>query len=138
LDCHTSHIAVKFAELLTKIDRRSGKELEKEPKFLKNGDAGLVKMIPTKPMVVETFSEYPPLGRFAVRDMRQTVAVGVIKNVEKKDPSGAKVTKAAQKKNICVSRFGSLFVGPSLKSSPSSRTCCSQNWVLDRRWQGFF
>ncbi|KAL0460230.1 UNVERIFIED_CONTAM: Elongation factor 1-alpha [Sesamum latifolium] len=98
LDCHTSHIAVKFAELVTKIDRRSGKELEKEPKFLKNGDAGLVKMIPTKPMVVETFSEYPPLGRFAVRDMRQTVAVGVIKNVEKKDPTGAKVTKAAAKK----------------------------------------
>nr|GMD67174.1 elongation factor 1-alpha-like [Ipomoea batatas] len=100
LDCHTSHIAVKFAELLTKIDRRSGKELEKEPKFLKNGDAGMVKMIPTKPMVVETFSEYPPLGRFAVRDMRQTVAVGVIKNVDKKDPTGAKVTKAAQKKNL--------------------------------------
>ncbi|CAI9774629.1 unnamed protein product [Fraxinus pennsylvanica] len=98
LDCHTSHIAVKFAELITKIDRRSGKELEKEPKFLKNGDAAFVKMIPTKPMVVETFSEYPPLGRFAVRDMRQTVAVGVIKSVDKKDPSGAKVTKAAAKK----------------------------------------
>ncbi|XP_043807050.1 uncharacterized protein LOC110601548 [Manihot esculenta] len=98
LDCHTSHIAVKFAEILTKIDRRSGKELEKEPKFLKNGDAGFVKMIPTKPMVVETFSGYPPLGRFAVRDMRQTVAVGVIKSVEKKDPSGAKVTKSAAKK----------------------------------------
>ena len=98
LDCHTSHIAVKFAELLTKIDRRSGKELEKEPKFLKNGDAGMIKMIPTKPMVVETFSEYPPLGRFAVRDMRQTVAVGVIKSVEKKDPTGAKVTKSAAKK----------------------------------------
>nr|AMB72436.1 elongation factor 1-alpha [Mesembryanthemum crystallinum] len=98
LDCHTSHIAVKFAELVTKIDRRSGKEIEKEPKFLKNGDAGMVKMIPTKPMVVETFAEYPPLGRFAVRDMRQTVAVGVIKSVEKKDPTGAKVTKAALKK----------------------------------------
>ena len=55
LDCHTSHIAVEFAEILPKIDRRSGKELEKEPKFLKNGDAGFVKMIPTKPMVVETF-----------------------------------------------------------------------------------
>jgi elongation factor 1-alpha len=98
LSCHTSHIAVKFAELVTKMDRRSGKELEKEPKFLKNGDAGMVKMIPTKPMVVETFSKYPPLGRFAVRDMRQTVAVGVIKDVEKKDLSSAKVTEAAAKK----------------------------------------
>ncbi|KAI3960948.1 hypothetical protein MKW98_019149 [Papaver atlanticum] len=96
LDCHTSHIAVKFAEILTKIDRRSGKQLENEPKFLKNGDAGIVKMLPTKPMVVETFSQYPPLGRFAVRDMRQTVAVGVIKVVELKNPP--KVTKYANKK----------------------------------------
>ncbi|MFQ6648089.1 hypothetical protein Gotur_020920 [Gossypium turneri] len=102
LDCHTSHIAVKFAELVTKIDRRSGKELEKEPKFLKNGDAGFVKMVPTKPMVVETFAEYPPLGRFAVRDIWQTVAVGVIESVEKKDPSGAKVTKSAAKKVVSI------------------------------------
>ena len=39
-------------------------------------------------MCVEVFTEYPPLGRFAVRDMRQTVAVGVIKAVEKKDAAG--------------------------------------------------
>ncbi|MCI50338.1 elongation factor 1-alpha-like, partial [Trifolium medium] len=91
-------IAVKFAELVTKIDRRSGKEIEKEPKFLKNGDAGIIKMVPTKPMVVETFSEYPPLGRFAVRDMRQTVAVGVIKAVEKKEAGTGKITKSALKK----------------------------------------
>ncbi|KAG6485881.1 hypothetical protein ZIOFF_054448 [Zingiber officinale] len=98
LDCHTSHIAVKFAEILTKIDRRSGKELEKEPKFIKNGDAGLAKMVPSKPMVVETFAEYPPLGRFAVRGMRQTLAVGVIKSAEKKDPTSAKITKGGTKK----------------------------------------
>jgi len=100
LDCHTAHIAVKFAELLTKVDRRSGKELEKEPKNIKSGDAAMVKMIPTKPMVVETFVEYPPLGRFAVRDMRQTVAVGVIKEVTRKTPGqkgAAKETKAATK-----------------------------------------
>ena len=88
LDCHTSHVAVKFAELVTKIDKRSGVEIEKKPKFLRNGDSGIIKMIPTKPMVVETFSEYPPLGRFTVRDVRRTVAVGVIRAVEKKDPSG--------------------------------------------------
>jgi len=98
LDCHTAHIACKFKEIVTKIDRRSGKELEKLPKFLKSGDAGIVTMVPQKPMCVEAFTEYPPLGRFAVRDMRQTVAVGVIKAVEKKDASGGKVTKAAAKK----------------------------------------
>ncbi|MCO5552271.1 hypothetical protein L7F22_005783 [Adiantum nelumboides] len=75
----TSHIAVKFAEILTKIDRRSSKELEKEPKFLKNGDAGFVKMISIEPMTVESFFDYSPLGRFAIRDMRQTIAMGVIK-----------------------------------------------------------
>jgi elongation factor 1-alpha len=96
LDCHTAHIACKFAELITKVDRRSGKELEAAPKNIKNGDAAIVKLIPSKPMCVETFSEYPPLGRFAVRDMRQTVAVGVIKEVTKKSKD-SKVTKAAAK-----------------------------------------
>jgi elongation factor 1-alpha len=96
LDCHTSHIACKFAELECKIDRRTGKEVEKEPKFIKTGDSAMVKMVPQKPMCVEVFTEYAPLGRFAVRDMRQTVAVGVIKAVVKKDTSG-KVTKSAAK-----------------------------------------
>eukprot|EP00960_Hanusia_phi_P041054 754809-Hanusia_phi.AAC.9 len=90
MDCHTAHIAVKFAQLEAKIDRRSGKKVEDEPKMIKNGDAAMVIMQPTKPMCVETFTEYPPLGRFAVRDMRQTVAVGVIKEVTKKQPGAAK------------------------------------------------
>lgn len=95
LDCHTAHIACKFDTLLEKIDRRSGKSIEDQPKFVKSGDAAIVKMVPSKPMCVETFAEYPPLGRFAVRDMRQTVAVGVVKSVEKTDGKGGKVTKVS-------------------------------------------
>ncbi|WAQ82644.1 hypothetical protein PtA15_3A7 [Puccinia triticina] len=97
LDCHTAHIACKFDTLQQKIDRRTGKALEEAPKFVKSGDACLVKMVPSKAMCVEPFADFPPLGRFAVRDMRQTVAVGVIKSVEKTDGKAGKVTKAAVK-----------------------------------------
>jgi len=54
----------------------------------------MVRLVPQKPMCVEAFNQYPPLGRFAVRDMKQTVAVGVIKEVVKKEHVG-KTTKAA-------------------------------------------
>merc|ERR1712112_747889 len=84
-------------EIKEKCDRRSGKKLEDNPKFVKSGDAAMVDMIPSKPMCVEAFSDYAPLGRFAVRDMKQTVAVGVIKSVEKVEVQG-KVTKSAAKK----------------------------------------
>merc|ERR1712138_220225 len=93
LDCHTAHIACKFNVLKEKIDKRSGKKTEDNPK---SGDAAIVEMVPQKPMVVESFKEYAPLGRFAVRDMRVTVAVGVVKAVDKSDKAG-EVTKAAQK-----------------------------------------
>merc|ERR1739844_141065 len=94
LDCHTAHIACKFSELMTKIDRRTGKEIEASPKFVKSGDSCIVKMVPSKPMCVEAFQQYSALGRFAVRDMKQTVAVGVIKSVNKKEVGG-KATKSA-------------------------------------------
>ncbi|KAF8337409.1 translation elongation factor EF-1 alpha [Cantharellus anzutake] len=90
LDCHTAHIACKFAELQQKVDRRTGKALEENPR-----PSSL--LVPSKPMSVETYNEYPPLGRFAVRDMRQTVAVGIVKSVEKSDGKGGKVTKSAEK-----------------------------------------
>merc|ERR1712224_515857 len=93
LDCHTSHIATKFKNIDEKMDRRTGKTIEANPKFVKNGDACMVTLEPSKPMVVEAFSDYPPLGRFAVRDMRQTVAVGVIKSVVKKEMSQKKGKK---------------------------------------------
>jgi len=88
VDCHTSHIACKFNKLLHTIDKRTGQAKEQDPKSIKTGDAAIVEMIPSKPMCVEAFSEYPPLGRFAVRDMRKTVAVGVIKSVQRIDKDG--------------------------------------------------
>merc|ERR1712062_908058 len=96
LDCHTCHIARKFQKLRSKVDKRTGAVTEDEPQNIKSQDAAMVELVPTKPMVVETFATYAPLGRFAVRDMRQTVAVGVIKEITRKQQTG-KTTKAAQK-----------------------------------------
>jgi elongation factor 1-alpha len=108
-DCHTAHIATKFDKIKIKLEKRSGKVLEEikdgDPEdkaiTLKKDDSGIVVMRPTKPMVVETFKEYPPLGRFAVRDMKKTVAVGIIKVVNKKEygkAGGAAAAKGAPKK----------------------------------------
>uniref|UniRef100_A0A915CRH6 Translation elongation factor EFTu/EF1A C-terminal domain-containing protein n=1 Tax=Ditylenchus dipsaci TaxID=166011 RepID=A0A915CRH6_9BILA len=97
-----AHIACKFSELKEKVHRRSGKKVEDAPMFLKSGGTGVVELIPTKPICVlskSAFTDYPPLGRFAVRDMRQTVAVGVIKAVDETEATG-KATKSAQKARL--------------------------------------
>lgn len=75
LDCHTAHISCKFAELREKIDRRSGKKLEDNPAALKSGDAAIIRMIPGKPMCVESFSEYPPLGKSPLFFCRKSCAI---------------------------------------------------------------
>jgi elongation factor 1-alpha len=87
LDCHTSHIACKFTKFLEKADKRTGKKIlnegEGEFKSIETGESALVKMTPQKEMVCETFKDFPALGRFAIRDMKMTVAVGVVTEVEK-------------------------------------------------------
>jgi elongation factor 1-alpha len=86
LDCHCAHVACRFDSLKSKMDRRTGKVLEENPAYIKTGDAAMVVMVPTKPFCVETFTEFPPLGRFAVRDMKKTIAVGVIKELVRELP----------------------------------------------------
>jgi len=88
LDCHTAHIACRFDQILYAMDKRTGKVTEQSPKMIKSGAAAMVSLKPSKSLCVEAFSVYPPLGRFAVRDMRKTVAVGVIKKVARKDEKG--------------------------------------------------
>merc|ERR1712025_1293315 len=85
LDCHTAHIACKFNTVLSKLDSRTGKVAAYLPKSVKTGDAAMVALTPSKPMCLESYSAFAPLGRFAVRDMRHTVAVGIVKKTQFKD-----------------------------------------------------
>ncbi len=75
--CHTAQIACTFTELMTKLDPRTGQPKEQNPAFLKSGDAAIVKIRPTRPMVIENVKEIPQLGRFAIRDMGSTIAAGM-------------------------------------------------------------
>jgi len=78
---HTAQIACTIIEILEKKDPKTGQTQQKNPDFIKTGDVAIVRIKPLKPVVVEKFSEFPPLGRFAIRDMGQTVAAGVVLEV---------------------------------------------------------
>jgi elongation factor 1-alpha len=76
--CHTAQVACTITEIVKKLNPATGAVLQEKPDFIKTGDAAIIKVKPTTPMCVEKASDYPPLGRFAVRDMGQTVAAGMI------------------------------------------------------------
>ena len=78
---HTAQMSCTLTELQKKMDPKTGQVAEENPKFLKTGDVAVVKITPQKPLVVEEFKMFPSLGRFAIRDMGQTVAAGVVLKV---------------------------------------------------------
>ena len=80
--CYTAQVACRFDEIQKKLDPRTGQVKEENPDFIKTGDAAIVKVIPTRPMVIESSKKIPQLGRFAIRDMGQTVAAGICLEVE--------------------------------------------------------
>jgi len=79
--CHTSQIACTITEIKAKLDPRTGSVKEQNPAFIKAGDAAIITVKPSKPMVIEKVKEIPQLGRFAIRDMGQTIAAGMCQNV---------------------------------------------------------
>ncbi len=81
---HTAQIACTVVEILEKKDPKTGQTEQKNPDFIKTGDVAIVRIKPLRPVCVEKFADFPPLGRFAIRDMGQTVAAGVILTVTPK------------------------------------------------------
>jgi elongation factor 1-alpha len=88
LHAHTAQVAATISHFVSKIDPRTGATTEENPKFLKTGDAAIVKIKPVRPLAIETFKDFPEIGRFALRDMGTTIAAGVVLNItEKFDPN---------------------------------------------------
>lgn len=82
---HTAQVACTFEELQKKLDPKTGQVKEENPQFIKTGDIAIVKIRPTRPLVIEKVKEIPQLGRFAIRDMGTTVAAGMCLDIEKKE-----------------------------------------------------
>ncbi len=78
---HTTQVACTITEITELKDPKTGQTAKKNPDFIKTGDVAIVKIKPLRPVVVEKFADFPPLGRFAIRDMGQTVAAGVVLSV---------------------------------------------------------
>ncbi len=81
---HTAQVACQITDIIKQIDPRTGQTVKEHPDFVKTGDVAIVKVVPTKPMVIEPHAKFPPLGRFAIRDMGQTVAAGMVLEVTPK------------------------------------------------------
>lgn len=88
IDCHTSHLACKFEKFLQKLNARTLKPEAENPTEAGRGECIIAEIKPTKPLCVESYTDFPPLGRFAVRDMKRTVAVGIIKSCVFIEPKG--------------------------------------------------
>lgn len=81
--CHTAHVAGKILELVKKLDPKTGAVLQEHPDMLKPGDAAIIKVQPTQPLVMEKQAEFPELAKFAIRDMGKTIAAGIVIDVVK-------------------------------------------------------
>ena len=94
LHAHTAQVAATITEIVAKIDPRTGQPTEEKPKTIKTGDSAIVRIQPLRPIVLETFKEYPELGRFALRDMGSTVAAGIVREITQKGQVEKAVAKA--------------------------------------------
>ena len=81
MHAHTTQVAATITAFESKINPATGAVEEENPKFLKVGDSAIVKIKPVRPTCIESFQEFPEMGRFALRDMGATIAAGIVKEI---------------------------------------------------------
>jgi peptide chain release factor subunit 3 len=50
------------------LEKKTGKKSRKAPQFVKKGQKVIARLETPGPICVETFEDYPQLGRFTLRD----------------------------------------------------------------------
>jgi len=78
LHVHTLSEEVTLSALLHYFDKATGRKSKKPPQFAKKGQKIVALIETTAPICIETFIEYPQLGRFTLRDEGRTIAIGKV------------------------------------------------------------
>ena len=75
---HSCVEEVQVVELLSMVDKRTGDRSKKKPRFVRTDDVVICRLQSSFPLCVETFRDFPQMGRFTLRDEGKTVAIGKI------------------------------------------------------------
>ncbi|TPX72356.1 hypothetical protein SpCBS45565_g00596 [Spizellomyces sp. 'palustris'] len=78
MHAHASVEEITLSALLHSVDKKTGKKTKRPPQFLKQGDVAIVRVETTQPICLETYADYPQLGRFTLRDEGKTIAIGKV------------------------------------------------------------
>jgi peptide chain release factor subunit 3 len=81
LHVHTAIVECSMKKLISELDRKTGKNTPKAPRFLKMGSVATVRFTTDETVAVELFKDHAQMGRFTLRDEGVTIAIGKITRI---------------------------------------------------------
>ena len=83
LHVHSTQVECYVSGIIAGIDKKTGKNVPKRPKFAKDYDIVVMRLKCEQSIAIESFAQFPQLGRFTLRDEGKTIGIGrVLKLVE--------------------------------------------------------
>ncbi|XP_075395255.1 eukaryotic peptide chain release factor GTP-binding subunit ERF3B [Tenrec ecaudatus] len=86
LHIHTCIEEVEITALISLVDKKSGEKSKTRPRFVKQDQVCIARLRTAGTICLETFKDFPQMGRFTLRDEGKTIAIGkVLKLVPEKE-----------------------------------------------------
>ncbi|XP_053550544.1 eukaryotic peptide chain release factor GTP-binding subunit ERF3A isoform X1 [Bombina bombina] len=86
LHIHTCIEEVEITALICLVDKKTGDKSKTRPRFVKQDQVCIARLRTAGTICLETFKDFPQMGRFTLRDEGKTIAIGkVLKLVPEKD-----------------------------------------------------
>lgn len=86
LHIHTCIEEVQITHFICLVDKKTGEKSKTRPRFVKQDQVVIARLRAAGVICLETFKDFPQMGRFTLRDEGKTIAIGkVVKLVPEKD-----------------------------------------------------